>query len=204
MKILILGDSWCADWSVKYPESVCWPSQLKQKHTVTNCAQAGVSQYQVCQQLKHTDPEQYDAVIFGVTSPNRLYSPSNPIHSTDPLHADCDLIYADLVHHRNSGNTDPRILSAIKFYQHHWDQQHAVFQHQLQVEWCLARLNPENTLVTSMITYSLNCVPPCWHTLDVADLKTQYPGDQHHLSEQGNQIALNSITDWLRSNIRCA
>ena len=59
MHILICGDSWAADWSVKY-NGIGWPNILQQHHDITNVAQAGVSQYRICQQLQDIDIAKFD------------------------------------------------------------------------------------------------------------------------------------------------
>ena len=43
MKLLILGDSWQADWNVKHNTYPGWPNLLANEFDVTNIAQAGVS-----------------------------------------------------------------------------------------------------------------------------------------------------------------
>ena len=51
MKILICGDSFAADWTVKYPGQG-WPNMLAEIHEVTNLAQAGCSEYKILKQLE--------------------------------------------------------------------------------------------------------------------------------------------------------
>jgi len=46
MKILICGDSFAADWTVKYPGQG-WPNMLAQQHEIVNLAQAGCSEYKI-------------------------------------------------------------------------------------------------------------------------------------------------------------
>ena len=55
MKILIVGDSFAADWSVKYNDYHGWPNLLAQKFEVTNLAKAGVGQYKIYKQLQNID-----------------------------------------------------------------------------------------------------------------------------------------------------
>ena len=61
MNILIIGDSWAADWSQKHSQYPGWPNILAEEFNVTNIAQAGVSQYSITQQLKKTPSTTQDA-----------------------------------------------------------------------------------------------------------------------------------------------
>ena len=47
--ILIIGDSFAADWTVKYPTVVGWPNLLAKNYNVVNLAQAGAGEYKIYQ-----------------------------------------------------------------------------------------------------------------------------------------------------------
>ena len=100
--ILIIGDSFAADWSTKYKDYLGWPTLLAQSHTVTNLAQAGVSEHKIYKQLCSVqDLSVYDVVIVAHTSPFRVPTKRHPMHSKDVLHKDADLIYTDIEYHSN-------------------------------------------------------------------------------------------------------
>ena len=63
MKVLVVGDSFAADWSVKHKNSVGWPNLLAKDFDVTNLAQAGVSEYKIYQQVLSVDTCQFDLVL---------------------------------------------------------------------------------------------------------------------------------------------
>ena len=186
-----MGDSWAADWSSKYTEYQGWPNILAEQLTVTNIAQAGVSQYSILKQLQNTTPADYDAVIISITSPYRLYTPKHPVH-TEGLHENSDLIYTDLEYHLTEQPDNKRIQSAIGFYKHHFDTEHAEYMHQLLVEDTLKMCDPETTIVTSNIAHNEQYVKqhqyvdgyPVWQT---------YPGRINHLSAEGNDIFASNI-----------
>ena len=139
MNVLILGDSWAADWSEQHSEYLGWPNIVAEQHTVTNIAQAGVSQYSICKQLQYYPGVNHDAVIISITSPYRIYTPQHPVHQTG-LHANSDLIYTDIEYHATENPDNKRLLSAKQFYEHHFDTQHAEFVHQQMVDWCINRI----------------------------------------------------------------
>ena len=98
MNILIVGDSFAADWTVKY-KGIGWPNMLSKRHNVTNLAQAGCSEYKIYKQLLSVNLDDFDYIIASHTSPYRIYVTEHPVHSMDKLHNDCDLIYTDLKEH---------------------------------------------------------------------------------------------------------
>jgi hypothetical protein len=82
MKILVVGDSFAADWTVKYPCGKGWVNLLAEHHDVTNLAQAGCCEYRILKQLKENYiAGHFDAVIVSHTSPYRLYTRKNPIQN---------------------------------------------------------------------------------------------------------------------------
>ena len=196
MNILILGDSWAADWQADYDQYLGWPNILAEQYLVTNRAQAGVSQYSIIQQLKSVTPADYDRVIISITSPYRLYTPRHPVH-TEGLHAYSDLIYTDLEYHLTEQPDNPRIQSAVGFYQHHFDTEHAEYVHQLLVSETLKQLNPATTVVTSNISGNDVYVPPDFTYCEGSEIHQSYPGKINHMNAEGNQLFAHSIIQLL-------
>lgn len=118
LKILLAGDSFAAPWP---GPGFGWPRMLADKYTVTNVAQAGVSEYKILKQIERADVESFDCVIISHTSPNRLHTPNHPVHKTE-LHKDCDLIYADVENKRSWFN--PSLSAAKGWFEYHYDQEY--------------------------------------------------------------------------------
>ncbi len=192
MNILIIGDSWAADWSQKHSQYPGWPNLLAEEFNVTNIAQAGVSQYSITQQLKNIYPAEYDRVIVSITSPYRLYTPLHPVH-TEGLHANSDLIYTDLEYHLSEQPNNKRIQSAIGFYKHHFDTKHAEYLHHLLVEDTLKDCDNNYTLVTSNIYDNEQYVPAGFRYCEGHGIYQSYPGRINHMSEEGNQLFADSM-----------
>jgi hypothetical protein len=129
-RILICGDSFAADWTVKHPGKG-WPNMLADTHEVTNIARAGVSEYKIHQQLESVNLFDFHVIIIAHTSPYRLYVKQHPIHSTDVLHSDCDFIYNDI-----KANEDqyPELGSIVDYFEKYFDQDYAKFVHSLICE----------------------------------------------------------------------
>ena len=89
-KILICGDSFAADWTVKYNDYLGWPNLLAQNYNVKNIAQAGVGQFKIYKQLQSVNIKDFDVVISSYTSPYRVHTYNHPVHSNDLLHKNCD------------------------------------------------------------------------------------------------------------------
>lgn len=186
MNVLILGDSWAADWSEQYSEYLGWPNIVAEQHTVTNIAQAGVSQYSILKQLDTVQPQDYDAVIISITSPYRVYTPQHPVH-TSGLHTNSDLIYTDIEHHATENPDNKRLQSAKAYFEHHYDLDYAETIHHSMVDRCLSRLDNRNTIVTSNIKNNIDFVGGHSY-IDGYPVYQSYPGKINHLSAEGNQI----------------
>ena len=118
MKILIIGDSFATRYDGAYPG---WAEMLEQKHTVTNLAQAGVSEYKILKQLQSVTVKDFDCVIVSHTSPNRMHTAYNPLHQSG-LHKDCDFIYEDV---------KGRLPDVEKFFTEYFDLDYANYVYNL-------------------------------------------------------------------------
>jgi hypothetical protein len=124
MKLLIAGDSFAANWSVKHKEMLGWPNLLAGKHSVTNVAQAGVSEYRIYKQLVSCQRlNEFDAIIVCHTSPYRLVTRQHPVHYKDTLRPSADLIQSDIEYHAKWHDfiTNPALAAAKGYFQHHYD-----------------------------------------------------------------------------------
>ena len=192
MKILIIGDSWAADWSQQHSEYQGWPNILADRYDVTNIAQAGVSQYSIVKQLNSIVPWEYDKIVCSITSPYRVYTPKHPVHKPGSLHEHSDLIYTDIEHHHRTSDYNKRLNSAIGYFLHHFDTDQAEFMHELLVDWCLTKLDKSNTIVTSNIADNSRYVKQ--HTYcNGFDIWNTYPGKINHLSAEGNEVFARNI-----------
>lgn len=122
-RILIVGDSFAADWSVKYKQYKGWPNLLAEQYPTVNLAQAGVSEYKIYQQLLGVDLDNFDLIIVSHTSPLRVPTRRHPIHCNDLLHKDADLMFTDIEYHRGKLQNffNASLKTAYKFFIHHFD-----------------------------------------------------------------------------------
>mgnify|MGYP003313230107 FL=1 len=192
MKLLIMGDSWAADWSSQYSEYPGWSNILSSKYETLNLAQAGVSQYSICRQFEQIGDFNFDKCIISITSPYRVYTPKHPVHKPGSLHEHSDLIYTDIEHHHRTSDYNKRLNSAIGYFLHHFDTDQAEFMHELLVDWCLTKLDKSNTIVTSNIADNSRYVKQ--HTYcNGFDIWNTYPGKINHLSAEGNEVFARNI-----------
>jgi hypothetical protein len=131
MKVLITGDSFAADWQIKYPEKMGWPNFLAGIYDVTNLAQAGCSEYRILKQIQSVDLSTFDKIIIAHTSPFRLYTKNHPVHMNDKLHSNCDLIYSDIKDHAVDNK---KLLSIVDYFENYFDNDYAVDIHNLICE----------------------------------------------------------------------
>lgn len=195
MKILITGDSFVADWSVKHPERIGWPNWLAEKFDVVNKAQAGVGEYKILQQIKQSDLSNFDSIIISHGSPNRVYCTEHPIHSNDTLHKHADIIYADIKGHTENDDA----VTASKYYERYFDFN---YYQDISNMCCLEILNilgdyPELNQY-HIVNYSTkiiyNFLP---ENFNINTLLSKYPGDTCHLSQEGNRIMYNNVVHWI-------
>jgi hypothetical protein len=126
MKILVIGDSFAADWTVKY-KGFGWTNLLADQFDVTNLAQAGVSEYKIYKQiLSIADLSVFDLIIVSHTSPYRVHTRLHPIHTGDLLHNNADLIYSDIEYHAHTlrGYFNRSLRFAVGFFVHHNDEEY--------------------------------------------------------------------------------
>jgi hypothetical protein len=198
MNILLCGDSFVSDWSVKHKDQSGWCNWLAKEHHVVNLAQAGVGEYKIMKQILSADLNKFDAVIISHGSPNRVYCTVHPIHENDPLHKDADLIYADIKEHAES-NFDAD--TGVRYYERYFD-----FDHYRDISnlCCMEILNHlgqyphlnqfhienfANQHKYDFLTSSYN----------INELLTKHYGTFCHMDQEGNQKLYKIITTWIES-----
>ena len=154
MKLLIVGDSFAADWSVKYPDVFGWPNLLANNHTVTNLAQAGVSEYRILQQLLSVDLDQFDIVLVVHTSPYRVVTRKHPVHHADVLHGNADLLFTDIEYHAGwyKKFTNRALRSAYEWFLYHFDTEYQETVYHLIIDKInsILKHKPVVTIVTPL------------------------------------------------------
>lgn len=192
IKVLILGDSFSSDWTVKYPGQFGWPNMLGNDFDVVNCAQAGVSEYKIWKQLISQELTQYSHIIISHTSPYRIPVETNPLHKNDILHSACDFIYEDV-----KGSEDPSLTSVVEYFEKYFDMEYARFVCQLIVDKEIFYLQPfsKNTLhLTKFSEINL----PVENVINFDNLFKRHRGPMNHFTTQGNEKMYQDIKNWIQ------
>ena len=194
-QILVIGDSFAADWSVKYSDYLGWPNLLAQHHSVTNLAQCGVAEYRIYQQLLSVQNlAVYDWVIVSHTSPYRVVTRHHPVHGTDSLHGNADLMLVDIEHHagklRNIFNRSLR--AAINYFDYHYDIDYHTHVYRLFRAEINRLLVGKNVIVISNLPILQEYTTENT-VLDFSELMLRDPGLINHFSEQGNRMIYKQI-----------
>jgi hypothetical protein len=185
--ILIVGDSFAADWTKKY-KGVGWVNMLESEFNVTNIAEAGVSEYKILKQLDSVNVNKYDYVIASHTSAYRIPVKEHPIHSNDILHKNCDLIYTDLKEHQKN----PLAKIGVDFYSYLYDVDYAIFTHELILKEIYTKFpNIINITFFDAFNQSINGI----HLFEDVFLNNR--GQMNHLTDKGNKIIYNKIRSLL-------
>jgi hypothetical protein len=192
MKILLAGDSFAADWTVKYPNQKGWPNLLAKKFNIKNVAQAGCSEYKIYKQLEKEVLEKYDYIIICHTSPFRIPTINHPIHFNDILHKNCDLLYSDI---KENLDKNPELISICNFFEKYFDFESAIFDHTL--------ICKEIELITSSYN-TIHIVNIDWtelyqfkNVLDFNKLFQKNKGIMNHYNDIGNEIIYKIILEKL-------
>lgn len=194
-KILITGDSFAADWSIKYQEYPGWPNLLAQRYNVTNLAQAGCSEYKIYQQLAKENLNNYDCVIISHTSPYRIPVEVHPTLSNDILHKNADLIYSDI-----KDKNLPELTGIIDFFENYFDTEYAGFVHELIIKKQTEYLGPTPTL--HMSYYSFDMLETLQDNLCFESIYSKNKGLINHMSQQGNQQLAEIVNGWIKKVVQ--
>jgi ribosomal protein S17E len=190
MNILVCGDSFAADWSVKYQNYLSWVSLLSKKYSITNRAQAGCSEYKIYNQIINEDLTKYNCVIVSHTSPYRIPVEHHPILRYDVLHKDADLIYSDIKDKNN-----PELSGIIDFFENYFHTEYAKFVHQLIIKEQQKYLNKVPTLHLSY--YKFELLDTLTDNLCFRNIFEKNKGLINHMSESGNIKLANQIDQWI-------
>jgi hypothetical protein len=185
MKLLIAGDSFAADWSLKYPGQKGWPNLISDDFEVTNIAQAGSSEYRIWKNLLKVDLSKFDKIVISHTSPYRIYVAQHPIHGSSVLHKDCDLLYTDAVANN---------LHTIKdYFENYYDLDYAVDIHQLIMAQIAA------LAIGAIHIGHVDVAPP--KTMQLTHFDTVWERNKgliNHYSDEGNKIIHKSISALIK------
>lgn len=185
--ILIAGDSFAADWSLKYNQKG-WPNFLASKFRVKNVAQAGCSQYKIYKQLTSNDLKSYDTIIISHTSPYRLYCKENLLHQNDVLHDQSDYIYSDIV---GNIDRDKKLVVLKDYFENFFDTDYAEFSHNLLCKEIDQLTKNYHVIHISFFDYTNLYQFPRF--LDMHYLYKEHSGLINHLTYEGNQKVFQKI-----------
>lgn len=191
-KILIVGDSFSSDWTVKYPDQPGWPNMLGKNFDVVNCSQAGVSEYKIWKQLISQELKQYSHIIISHTSPYRIPVETNPLHKNDTLHSACDFIYQDV-----KESNDPSLDSVVEYFEKYFDMEYARFVHQLTVDKEISYMQSFSKHTLHLNRFSETNLPGK-NVINFADLFKKHKGLINHFSVNGNIKMYNDIKNWIQ------
>jgi hypothetical protein len=192
-KLLLVGCSWSADWTVKYPGSG-WPNMLANDFKVTNLSQSGCSEYKIYLQLKSIDIHKFDAIIVSHSTPRVFYVKNHPVHYKDSLHKNSDLIYTDIV---EASKKDKLLLPIVSFFEYYIDLDYMQFVFDTICEKIDQILKDYKGLVihTSHFREDLNYNFP---NIVKFKLFETHRGLLNHYNDDGNIIVYNTLLQKLK------
>lgn len=203
MKLLIVGDSFAADWSVSDHSYQGWPQLLKKTFDIDNLAQAGCGQYRILQQLKScSDLDQYSWIIICHTTPTRVHTKQHPVHCVGSLHQNCDLIFSDIEFHTNrQKKPSAALISARDFFIYHYDETHQNDMYRLIINEIDRIVHGRSVIVVD--NFAQLDKKNYKNYLNFNDITTVIPGHINHCSRQGNIDICQRILDIVLPTFDC-
>lgn len=197
-KLLIIGDSFAADWTKKYP-GAGWPNMLALRHEVTNLSQAGCGQYKIWLQLQSILPhlDQFNFILVSHTSPYRIYVKDHPVHRGDALHGASDLIYNDII---DKVDLDKNLASIVWWFENYFDLDHAKFVHNLICEKIDSTLRPYKERVIHMTNLDWSDLYRFEDMISFESLFKTHRGLMNHYNQEGNELIFKSINQRLKQH----
>lgn len=193
MQLLICGDSFAADWSIKYKDQKGWPNLLADKYSVTNLAQAAVSEYKILQQVKSVDLSKFDTIVVSHASPNRIHCQVHPVHADNILHKDSDLIYTDIIEH-----DDPDSQLAARFFERYFELDYYQYITELICKDMLNILGEYPHLnQIHLININKRSLYEFLPSYDINPIFRKYRGDINHLTDLGNQKMFEAVDNLI-------
>ena len=196
MKILICGDSFAADWTIKYPGQG-WPNMLSQQHEIVNLAQAGCSEYKILKQLESADLNTYDRIIVSHTSPYRIYVKQHPVHYNDILHKDCDLLYADIKAHSVKNKN---LVPIVNYIENYFDLDYAKDIHRLLCKEIEQLLESVADRVIHIANIDYKTIYSFKNIIDFSNLFASNGGSTNHYDAKGNEEVFKILSTALKRN----
>ena len=178
-RILIVGDSFCAANN----DDKSWHNLLSAHFHVTNFSQCGVGQYKIHKQLGMSH-QQFDNVIYAISSPYRCHTEYNPFYKSHSTHANCDFIYQDVVNKL----PDQTAQNLVWWFENVLDIDHAKYMHNLLVvNDCQAcNIIPISFFDCTHIDRSIDI-------LDFFPVWNKHPGERNHLDNHGHDLVFQKL-----------
>ena len=196
INILICGDSFAVDYTQIDPTKSGWSSMLANEYAITNCAQAGVSEYKILKQLEQQNLDEYEVIIVSHTSPLRVYIKDNPMYLNNQLYSNADLIYSDVLSHYNSDTDNIMLQTAKNYFEIIFDQDYYQDMYFLLVDK-IKKLTHQHKCLHLLTIFDQGVdVQPC------LNLKQQFKfkqGTPNHYSNKDNIKICNLVKDWIAS-----
>ena len=180
-KILVIGDSFAADWTSKGLKYPGWVNTLASMYSVTNLAQAGVGEYKILQQLKSVNLDDFDLVIVSHTSHSRIHS-STSFHNTD-LHSNCDLIFTDVI--------DNNLPEAEWFFKYVYDDEFYKYIYGILRKEIHSTIGATPCINIDSF-YERFCSQES-NVIEISSLWRNNRGEVNHMNEQANKELFNKV-----------
>jgi|TARA_R110000803_G_C11863449_1_gene307484 hypothetical protein len=195
MKILICGDSFAADYTVKY-SGKGWVNYIAEKNHVVNIAQAGCGEYKIYKQLysQIKNLKNYDRLIISHTSPYRIHVENHPFYAEDLLHKNCDFIYNDVADKKEQC---AELACVAEYFENFYNLEYAKFTHSLICEKIETIVDTAGIQCLHIANTEWNDLYNFKNMLNFYNHFLNYRGIVNHYSDEGNRIIFQDVLERL-------
>ena len=191
MKILIVGDSFCLDWS-KWQDIpyLGWPNLLEKHYDVENIGQHGIGQYKIWKLLENYNISKFDKVIVSVATYWRIYCQTHPIHTNDRF-KNSDLMFSDI---DRFSLFNPKLATAKGMFKYYYDEEYLKDTYDMITDKIRNKLNGSDyVLIGHTRTRTTH-----EDVLNFSDLWAKERGLVNHYTQKGNEVIYNNLQSFLK------
>jgi hypothetical protein len=209
MKIAVFGDSFAG---TIIDVNAAWPDMIGGRYTLQNFAEGGTSLYWSIEKLieKHED---FDTILFFVTSPGRIQIAKQIIPPNDPVEFSYISGFTDACFKLNRINTFPRAgielefwknayQAGVDYYKFFHSEKKEIFLHQLLVDK-IKDIRPDTIIINSFTAekigineiYKMENL--AWDITPEEINKIYYDKRSCHMTAKNNEIFSKEIESYL-------
>lgn len=178
-KIGIFGDSFGVRQQVD--SNIGWSCLLELDYNTSNFCENGIGEYKILNQIKNANLSLFDAIVVSHTSPFRVHTRMNPVHSNSTSHSNCDIIFSDIEHRKDAFSVMAQEYFKLVFDIDYYNDIHTLICKEIElITQTVPTIHITHFDYTNLYSFNNQLINfyPDWQ---------QHRGDVNHYSTAGNR-----------------